>query len=227
MSIRMISIVTGVIGVGAASASADVLWDQSAYDAGAPGFFNTVSGGPPFGQTVYTVNDVTVGDPEGWEVDSITIFVNSLGGGITAASSGVLHVFSGSDPLPGVGDDPTASPSVAISVALVDAPTDTYSITASGLDLDLAAGDYWIGITPIAPAGPFGSAIHLSATSLVGDASASYDAFPFPAPPGGPAWFNFNPGVDASLLIEGAVAPAPGALGALCIAGLTLTRRRR
>ena len=36
--------------------------------------------------------------------------------------------------------------------------------------------------------------------TLIGDATASYDAFAFPPPP---SWFVFNPDVDASLLIEG------------------------
>jgi hypothetical protein len=40
--------------------------------------------------------------------------------------------------------------------------------------------------------------------TLIGDATASYDVYGMPA-----AWFNFNPGVDAAILIEGTVAGTP------------------
>ncbi len=182
------------------TASAEVLFDQTDFDPYGPGFFNSESGGPPFGMTVYAVNDVTV--TEGWIVESVTTFYSALdpvwGEGIT---EGKLHVFekTGSLPITG-GDDPEASPVVAMSATLNG---DHFVITATGLNLELAPGEYWIGITPNAPSGPFGPEIHLASLTLFGDATASYDPYAFPGPP---AWFNFNPGVDASILIEGSVA---------------------
>jgi hypothetical protein len=181
-------------------AAADVLWDQSDFDPFGPGFFNSESGGPPFGITMHAVNHITI-TGDAWDIDSITTFYSNLdpawGTGIV---TGYLHVFTKSGPLPIDGvDDPTASPLVAMSAAL---QMDHWTVTASGLDLKLAPGEYWIGITPVAPSGPFGPEIHLASLTLVGDATASYDPFAFPGPP---AWFNFNPGVDASILIEGMV----------------------
>ncbi len=178
-----------------ATATADVLWDRSAYDLAVPGYFNVDAGSPPFGLTWHTVNHVTVG-PESWLVDTITTYYSALdpawGAGIT---TGFLHVFPKSGALPSA--DPTLSPAIVLSATL---EVDHWRIVATGLNMHLDAGEYWIGITPVAGAGPFGPEIHLtSASPKTGDDSASYDVF---APPP-PAWFVFNPGVEASILIEG------------------------
>jgi len=180
------------------AAVADVLHDQSDFDAAAPGYFNSVSGGPPFGMTNYVVNHVTVVGG-GWLVDSISTYYSALDPGWgDAITTGHLHVFTKTGVLPMDGtDDPTLSTSVAMT-GMLDG--DHIVVTASGLNLELEPGEYWIGITPVAPGGMWGPEIHLSSMSLMGDASASYDQYAFPGPP---AWFNFNPGVDASLLIEG------------------------
>jgi hypothetical protein len=210
-SLKNLLVATCAILLLAPLAGAEVLWDQSDFDEFGPGFFNSVSGGPPFGLTVHAVNDVTVGGP-GWVVDSITTYYSALdpSWGL-AITEGRLHVFPKTGPLPTQNDDPTASPTVAMS------GTDAgghLRVTASGLNLALMPGEYWIGITPVAPSGPFGPEIHLSALALVGDDTASYDEFAFPGPP---AWFNFNPGVDASILIEGTfpVPVEPGTWGAI------------
>jgi hypothetical protein len=190
-------------------AGADVLWDQSNYDTLGAGFFDSVSGSPPFGLTTYTVGDITVGG-SGWHVDKITTYYTRIdpnwGIGIT---QGYLNLFpkTGSLPVDGA-DDPTAGTPVALTSTSFD---DRFEISAAGLNLELAPGEYWIGITPVAPSGFFGPEIHMSSLTFLGDASASYDPFAFPGPP---AWFLFNPGVDAAMLIEGtphgplAVAPS-------------------
>ena len=57
----------------ASGASAQILWDQSDFDAFGPGFFIAEAGGPPFGSTSDCVNHVTV--PGNWNVNSISIFM--------------------------------------------------------------------------------------------------------------------------------------------------------
>ena len=185
----------------ASVASADVLWEQSDFDPWGAGFYNSESGGPPFGMTWHGVNHVTV--TEGWNVDSITTYYSAMdmawGGAIT---QGYVHVYMKVGPLPVDGiDDPTMSPVVPMAGVF---NVDHFDVTASGLGIYLAPGEYWIGTTPIAPSGPFGPEIHLSSMTLIGDATASYDVYGMPA-----AWFNFNPGVDAAILIEGTVAGTP------------------
>jgi hypothetical protein len=193
-----------VIAVLAPAAGATVLWDQSAFNESGAGFFNSISGSPPMGLTVYTVDDVTVG-PAGWTVTSITTYYSAIdpnwGLGIT---EGRLHVFPKTGPLPVNGtDDPTLSQTVAMSAALINGH---FEITASGLNLILTPGEYWIGITPVAPSGFFGPEIHMSTMTPAGDAGASYDEFGSFGPP--LVWFNFNAGVDTAVLIEGE-APVP------------------
>lgn len=194
-----------VMGLLAQGAGADVLWDQSDFDMFGAGYFNSVSGDPPLGVTMYGVNDVTVGG-EGWHVESISTYYSALDPGWgSAITEGKLHVFPKSGPLPvDSTDDPAASMTVPMTGTF---DTDHIVVTASGLDLDLPAGDYWIGITPVAPSGPFGPEIQMSSFTLMGDATASDDpsgSF------GGPGWFVFNPDLDATILIEGVVnTPTP------------------
>ena len=183
----------------ASVASADVLWDQPDDPGWAMGFFNSESGGPPFGMTWHGANDVTV--PDAWNVDSITSYYSALDPNWgTAITQGYLHVFPKTGPLPI--EDPTMSVIVPMSGVLVGG---IFEVTASGLGLYLAPGEYWLGITPIAPAGPMGPEIQIPTVALIGNETASYDAYGIPMP----MWFVFNPGLDAAMLVQGTVAGTP------------------
>ena len=183
----------------ASVASADVLWDQP-YDPGwAMGYFNSESGSPPFGMTWHGANDVTVGDA--WNLDSITSYYSAVDPAWgTAITQGYLHVFPKTGSLPI--EDPTMSPLVPMTGVLVGG---VFEVTASSLGLYLAPGEYWLGITPIAPAGPMGPEIQIPTAVLVGNETASYDAYGMPMP----MWFVFNPGLDAAMLVQGTVAGTP------------------
>ena len=192
----------------ASAASAQVLWDQSDFDAFGPGFFNSESGGPPFGITSHTVNHVTA--PGAWHMTKITIYMTAIDPGFAAGIfQGYLHVWPKTGSFPT--EDPAASPVINLSATLLPGPNGDYiEVSTVGLDLNITAGDYWVGITPIAAAGPFGPEIHMGSATLYGDASPSYDVFGFPAP----MWVNFTPGVDAALLIEGS-GPVPNETGSV------------
>ena len=196
---RTIMLTTLAVVALATVAGAAVLWDQSEIDPGVPGFFNTESGAPPFGLTIHTVSDVVV--TEAWNVTTITTYWSILDENWATLTEGYLHVFPKTGPLPADTDDPTASLIVPMT-ATVNANEGT--LVAGGLSLALEPGEYWIGITPIAPSGPFGPEVQYSTTMFMGAETASYD--PFAPPP--PAWFNFNPGFDATILIEGDVVVA-------------------
>lgn len=182
----------------ATAVPAETLWDQSNYDLFGAGFFNSVSGSPPLGITNYAVSDVTV-DGSGWRVESISTFYGLIdpNWGI-AISEGYLLVYPKTGPLPVDGaDDPLAAALVPMTGSDIGG---VWQVTASGLSLDLAPGDYWIGITPVAPGGFFGPEIHMSSLTFLGAETASWDPYAFPGPP---AWFHFNPGVDAAIRIDG------------------------
>ena len=186
----------------ATGASAQVLWDQSEFDAFGPGFFNAESGSPPFGSTNHTVNHVTA--PGNWHMTKITIYMTGTDPNFAAGIfQGYLHVWPKTGPLPA--EDPAVTPVVPMTGTVVAGPNgDIIEVSTVGLDMMLAPGEYWIGITPIAAAGPFGPEFQMAATSQYGDASASYDVFGFPAP----MWMNMNAGVDAAIMIEGS-GPVP------------------
>jgi len=176
-------------------AGAEVLWDQSDYDAFGMGFFNSESGAPPFGLTQHAVNDISV--PGTWTITTISTYFSTLDMGWgDAISTGYLHIFPKTGVMPGELDDPTASLMVPMSGALVD---DAIVVTATDLALTIEPGEYWIGITPVAPGGMWGPEANLASMTLIGDATASYDPYGMPEP----GWMNFVPGADASILIEG------------------------
>lgn len=176
------------------SAGATVLHDQSSYDVGAwgAGFFNVVAGGGPMGMTMYSVNDITVGGT-GWIVESISIYVNALGGFENDVTTAYVNVF------PKTGSLPTEIPdnSTSVAVTVVNVGGDDYMVTAAGLAIELEPGEYWIGLTPAASA--FNTGIHIPANTLVGDATPTYDANGFPVP----MWSNWVADTDATILIEG------------------------
>ena len=96
----------------ATSASAQVLWDQSEFDAFGPGFFNSESGSPPFGSTQHTVSDVTA--PGAWHMTRITIYFSALDPAFAdGIFQGYLHVWPKVGPMPG--EDPTASPLINLA----------------------------------------------------------------------------------------------------------------
>ena len=194
---RKILLTTLAIVALATVAGAEILWDQAEADMGAPGFFNSESGSPPFGMTMFTVSDILVDDV--WNVTTITTYWSILDEGWANLFEGYLVVFPKTGPLPADTDDPTLSALVPMTATT---ELNLGTLVAGDLDLLLEPGEYWIGITPIAPA-PFGPEVHLSSTINYGDASPSYD--PFGMPPG---WMNFTPDHDATILIEGAVTVA-------------------
>jgi hypothetical protein len=213
--------------VGGIGVHATTIWNQSNYNTGNSALANQVFGpaGPQY--TSYIVDDVVV-DPGGWAIDSVTGYF--LGGGLPATGTATLNVFSESGTLPLGTDDPTAGGTVNVVYTLQ--PDGSYSVTASGLNLNLTAGNYWIGLTPILDFGTYGQVYQFTTSSAVNGNPAA-----FINPNGGfglgAAWrgaSGINPALgDAAMLIDGVVTPEPatlvGTVGALM--ALAFFRRRR
>lgn len=171
----------------AGPAGADVLWDQSALDPFGPGQANSDS--PGFGGfTVHGVQDVTI--TTNTTIDTITQYYSTWNPDwYTAVTSGYVHVWPKTGAMPT--EDPTASPIVTMTA--VPGDPDVMEISATGLGIVVSPGDYWIGITPIGPAGISGANLQYS-TALIGDPTASHEFG---------AWNNYYEGYDGAILVEG------------------------
>ena len=167
----------------AGSANADVLWDQSSLNWDQAGYQNSVSGSPPFGGTSYTVCDVTV-PSTGWTISSVTMYFTDFNFDWAGnVHQGRLNVFSKSGSLPASSNDPGLGTLVSMSdtEGYDSSVGQSYNIvTASGLNVSLAPGSYWIGITPIISDLENG----LNAATTIGDYSPTRSPFTgFGAPP--------------------------------------------
>lgn len=226
---RRVLLTTAFVFVATGAANADVLYDQSAYTSDYAANVDQEFGDFPQ-YSSYMADDVSFGSAV--TIDSISTFYTmggSWGPGITNAR---LNIFAKTGSLPGAGDDPAAGLSVAVTFTSLG---DAWQVTASGLGINLAAGDYWFALTPQADFGLFGQSFHYYTApgSLVGDQVAFRNPGGAFGTPGGTNWQTVNGALQGptdanmALLVEGTIVPAPGALALLGLAGLAGTRRRR
>lgn len=224
---------TAALGITAAAASADVLWDQSTLvdvqpdgvaGPGDGGVFNMDSGTDPFsGIQQYAASDVSVG-AGGWNINSITQWYDLLFSDNSLFLNAVkISIFPKTGPLPAASDDPIAGSQVITVPAALDVTNS--SITASGLNINLAPGEYWVNMTALANPGSFISsfqAIQSITSDVYGDDSATF---------GFGAWSAVNypdhASNDLAIKIEGTQVPAPTGAALLALSGMAATRRRR
>jgi len=190
----------------AGAASADVLWDQSNVDLQYAGFWNSQSGcGLDWsGATVFAANDIMIYDEV--TIESITTWYDKFEMGIEAATQAYLWIApkAGSLPVSGV-DDPVAQGTlVPVTVDLTD--PNFYVVHADGLNEMLSPGNYWIALTPIFPSGFWGANYNTRCLDSWGDDTASWEIC---AQINDQIWQNVNPGMDASIMIEGSVRAVP------------------
>ena len=153
----------------ATSASAAVLWDQSNWNTNNEGSLNlaSTSCSQISGNTkLHTASDVTFAQPV--IINSIKIYETS--GNVEAATSAYLWI------APKTGPVPTALSTDVNNAANIKPITISYEtngsatavvVTCSGLNIPLAAGDYWVSLTPRHSRGIFPYTVHLVATGGV------------------------------------------------------------
>jgi hypothetical protein len=224
----------------AAAASADVLWDQSAISLSAPlSYQNHVTSSVGFGgqREAYGLADITVG-ASGWTIDSMSVFMSFWAIDVNGpATTAVLNIFAqtpGQPPSSAFNPRRTANGGVG---QIVNVTTTNFTlsgqsidqVTASGLNLYLAPGNYWIGLTPIYSGGSFGQPNQWPSATTIGadqyfrganlttmDANWTNNAAAAGAGHG-----------DGAFILTGTFTPAPGAAALLGVAGLAAGRRRR
>jgi hypothetical protein len=216
-----------LLGAAVGSAQADMLWDQFTFFGPNEAISDQEYTDFP-NSSFYTVSDVTVGSG-GWNVTSVSTLV-SIGVTLETWNASVtqarLHVFSKTGALPLASDSPAASTLVSITTGVLGAERE---IVASGLNIDLSEGSYWIGLTPIASSS-LSIAYHFHSASNVGDPSAIRN-------PAGGAGFGTNWGTlgligqpvnDLTLRINGTtLVPEPATLAIFGIGALAMLKRRK
>jgi hypothetical protein len=199
---KKLLITLAAISLIATGAVADVLWDQSQLDTSYSMWDSQSGCGPFMGGTIHQASDF-------WTGDVVTINQVTTWYTINIPMDGVVQAFLGvwpkTGPLPEDGVAVANAPEnlVPVTVTAVD-PGDGgpwyYTVVASGLNITLQPGEYWISLTPADYFyTPGGVSYHYATSNHWGDDVASIEYCGMSPE----VWSTFNPGRDASILIEG------------------------
>ena len=137
-----------LVALAATSATASVLWDQSAisFSPSAPGILNYNFTGFG-GYTFYSLDDVTV-PAGGWTINTITSYWSDWQGVDMNVKSPTGNLII----IPKTGSLPVGTPTTTtVPLTWVDTAQSgqgVYVMTAAGLNVTLPAGDYWITVAP-------------------------------------------------------------------------------
>ncbi len=177
---------SGVVAVAAAlclslatSAGAAVLWDQSTWAANLEGSLNlsSTSCSAISGNTkLHTASDVSFTQP----VVISTVRIYETLGNVQTATQAYLWIAPKTGPVP---TESSALINVATNIVPITVATQTVGsttvavVTASGLNIALPAGDYWVSLTPRHSRGVFPYTVHLiSGGPIVGNRTSSIEA---------------------------------------------------
>lgn len=153
----------------ASAASADVLWDQSNWDPSGEGSLNLSSTSCNMinGNTkLHTASDVHFA--QGVNISTVRIYETD--GNAAGATQAYLWISSKTGPMP------TESNALVNNAANLVNITSAYEVvgseaalvvTASGLNIDLPPGDYWVSLTPRHSLGFFPYSVHRVTTGPV------------------------------------------------------------
>ncbi len=190
-----------------------VLWDQSDYDPNGTNVIDQEFGDFPTYST-YQVHDFTVPSP-GWNITAVsTYFTTSFGNWSPAITQARINLYPKTGEFPYAAEDPSAGFVVPVTLTNLGS---AWKLTAdtSGLEAfqNLAPGECWIGLTPIADFGAFGQEFHWLSASPVGTPSAIRNpggGFGLGTQWGDYSLFGLTPG-DGAFLLEGYWSQVQGA----------------
>jgi len=188
------SLVAAVLLALGTNAHAMTLWDQSTIAPAGPAIAASNSSG--FGGLfVHSVDDVTV-PASGWVITKITQYYSAFEPNWTGLTQGFINIQPKSGGLPTSAPVTVQSPMSCVTDAAQSAALgqQVFAISAT-VNISLAPGDYWIGLTPTKGATLNGVNL-MWPSNQVGDPVASYTMSAGP-------WKDQYPGWDGAFKIEG------------------------
>ena len=201
---KKLLIVLTILVACSAGAQADVIWDQSDYDAiGMWGLWDSVSGCAPFGGSIHYASDVPIFDQV--TITSISTYYTPFNFDTGSAFQAYLLITPKTGAIPVDGVDLPQENGTLVNITSVADGNGIWVIKADGLSVSLNPGEYWISLTPILPGGPWGPDFHIISLSPWGDPSAYYEYCGQFAS----AWTPNVDSVDGSILVEGTVDVVP------------------
>jgi len=167
----------------AATAGAEVLWDQSNWDTrpvnSNEGSINLSSNScsQVSGNTkVHTANDVHFDYP----VHITTVRIYETFGNVQTATLAYLWIRPKNSVLPTTSSDSLELAGIQVPITPVtetNGSAQCVRVSATELDIELPAGDYWVSLTPRHNIGVFPWTIHLASTGpVIGDPTAAIEA---------------------------------------------------
>jgi hypothetical protein len=180
---RLIAAASALLLSLASAAGAEVLWDQSNWDTrpvnSNEGSINLSSNACSqiSGNTkVHTANDVHFDKP----VHITTVRIYETFGNVQTATQAYLWIHPKNGVLPTTSSDSLELAAIQVNITAVTetkGAAQCVRVSATGLDIELPAGDYWVSLTPRHNIGVFPWTIHLASTSaVVGDQTVAIEA---------------------------------------------------
>ena len=180
---RFVAVMSLLLLSSAAVAGAEVLWDQSDWDTrptnSQEGSINLSSNACSqiSGNTkVHTACDVHFDNP----VHITTVRVYETFGNVQTATLAYLWIRAKTGPLPTTPSDSLELAAIQVSITPVTETIGTSQcvrVSATGLDIELPAGDYWVSLTPRHNIGVFPWTFHLASMgAVVGDQTVAIEA---------------------------------------------------
>ena len=173
---RLIAAASALLLTLASAAGAEVLWDQSNWNTNTEGSVDLSSGSCSqiSGNTkVHVANDVHFDKP----VHITAVRIYETFGNVQAATRAYLWIHAKNSVLPTTSSDSLELAAIQVDISAVTetiGPNSCVRVTASGLDIELPAGDYWVSLTPIHNLGVFPYTVHLiTSSAVVGDPAAA------------------------------------------------------